>query len=141
MTEPIKKAVLIPCFNEELTIGKVIDDFRRELPEADIYVFNNNSTDGQCLKKKRLVINEKNRAAVTSWPHVLEREADIYILVDGDDTYPTESVHELLKPVIDKKADMSIKLTINQNQVHSNPSTCLETILFWDSSTIFSRVS
>ena len=45
MTEPFKKAVLIPCFNEELTIGKVIDDFRRELPEADIYVFNNNSTD------------------------------------------------------------------------------------------------
>ena len=47
MNEPLKKAVLIPCFNEELTIGKVIDDFRRELPETDIYVFNNNSTDSE----------------------------------------------------------------------------------------------
>ena len=62
MTEPFKKAVLIPCFNEELTIGKVIDDFRRELPDADIYVFNNNSTDRTTAiaeEKQAIVINEK----------------------------------------------------------------------------------
>jgi len=71
MTEPVKKAVLIPCFNEELTIGKFIDDFRRELPNADIYVFNNNYKDQTCAiaeEKKAVVINEKNRAKVTSWP-------------------------------------------------------------------------
>ena len=64
MTEPFKKAVLIPCFNEELTIGKVIDDFRRELPDADIYVFNNNSTDRTTAiaeEKQAIVINEKKQ--------------------------------------------------------------------------------
>ena len=64
MNEPLKKAVLIPCFNEELTIGKVIDDFRRELPETDIYVFNNNSTDRTSAiaeEKKAIVINENKQ--------------------------------------------------------------------------------
>ena len=68
MTEPVKKAVLIPCFNEELTIGKVIDDF--EGAGCHIYVFNNNSTDQTraIAEEKRLSLSMKNRAKVTSWP-------------------------------------------------------------------------
>ena len=118
MNEPLKKAVLIPCFNEELTIGKVIDDFRRELPETDIYVFNNNSTDRTSAiaeEKKAIVINENKQGKGYVMTSMFRKvEADIYILVDGDDTYPAESVHELLKPVIDNKADMSMGVRLNQ---------------------------
>lgn len=107
-----KIAVLIPCYNEEITIGKVIDDFRKELPEADIYVFDNNSTDRSAeiaKEKNAIVIKEpkqgKGFVVVSMFQKI---EADFYVMVDGDDTYPAESVHKLLTPVLNEEADMTV---------------------------------
>ncbi len=105
-----KIAVLLPCYNEELTIRKVIRDFRKELPDAAIYVYNNNSTD------KSQEIAEDAGAIVRNVTqqgkgYVVRRmfreiEADIYVMVDSDDTYPADEVHKLIKPVEDGVADM-----------------------------------
>ncbi len=107
-----KIAVLIPCYNEEQTVEKVIKDFRKELPEADIYVYDNNSKDrtaeiainnGAILKHE---YKQGKGNVVRSMFH--DVDADIYIMVDGDDTYPAEFVHQLIKPVEDGQADMCI---------------------------------
>lgn len=106
-----KIAVLVPCYNEELTIGKVIADFKRELPEADIYVYDNNSKDktneiareGGAIVKKEVLQGKGN--VVRSM--FLDVEADIYIMVDGDDTYPADEVHKLIAKV-DEGYDMVI---------------------------------
>lgn len=105
-------AILIPCYNEELTIGKVILDFKREVPEAKIYVYDNNSTD------KTIEIAEQMGAIVVKEYRqgkgnvvrsmFLDIEADYYVMVDGDDTYPAEFIHDLLEPLINKEADMVI---------------------------------
>ena len=107
-----KIAVLIPCYNEELTVAKTVRDFKKELPEADIYVYDNNSTDNTAALAKEA------GAIVRKEPHqgkgnvvrtmFREIEADAYVLVDGDDTYPAEEVHQLLKPVLEDNADMVI---------------------------------
>ena len=105
-------AVLIPCHNEETTVAKVVDDFRAQLPYANIYVFDNCCTDNTAT------IAQQHGAAVIHEPrkgkgYVIESmlhsvKADFYIMVDGDDTYPAENVHELLKPVLENRADMTI---------------------------------
>lgn len=107
-----KIAVLIPCYNEEITIEKVVKDFTRELPEAIIYVYNNNSTDKTAENAKKAgakVINEyqqgKGNVVRSMFKNI---EADYYIMVDGDDTYPAEEVHKLLLPVQEGRADMVI---------------------------------
>lgn len=112
MTQQEKIAVLIPCYNEEATISKVISDFQRELPQADIYVYDNNSTD----KTYELAI--QGGAIVKKEPRqgkgnvirqmFFDIEADYYLMVDGDDTYPAEYVHELLKRLRSGEADMVI---------------------------------
>ena len=105
-------AVLIPCYNEELTVGRVIQDFKRELPDAKVYVYDNNSKDKTsevALKHGAIVRKEIRQGkgnAVRSM--FMEIEADYYIMVDGDDTYPAEFVHELLKSLINNEADMVI---------------------------------
>lgn len=108
----MKVAVLIPCYNEELTVKKVVEDFRKELPDADIYVYNNNSTDKTVELAKEagaIVRNEykqgKGNVVKTMFEEV---EADIYVLVDGDDTYPASSVHDLITLVEQGKADMAV---------------------------------
>lgn len=108
----MKVAVLIPCYNEELTVKKVVEDFRKELPDADIYVYNNNSTDKTVELAKEagaIVRNEykqgKGNVVRTMFEEV---EADIYVLVDGDDTYPASSVHDLITLVEQGKADMAV---------------------------------
>ncbi|MBU1168342.1 MAG: glycosyltransferase family 2 protein [Proteobacteria bacterium] len=107
-----RMAVLIPCLNEEVTIGKVIDDFRRELPQAMICVFDNGSTDNSAAIARNhgaRVYHEpregKGFVVECMFEHVM---ADIYVMVDGDDTYPAESVHALIDPVINNKADMAV---------------------------------
>lgn len=107
-----KVAVLLPCYNEEITIKKVINDFRRELPNADIYVYNNNSRDKSyeiAKSEGAIVINEFKQGK----GHVVRSmfrdiEADIFVMVDADDTYPAEAVHDLIKIVEENKADMVI---------------------------------
>jgi glycosyltransferase involved in cell wall biosynthesis len=105
-------AVLIPCFNEAATIQKVISDFRRELPEAEIYVFDNNSTDGSGMLARQAgarVIREKRQGKGFVVVSMFRRiEADYYVMVDGDDTYPAEEVHRLLRPLLDEEADMVV---------------------------------
>ena len=107
-----KIAVLIPCYNEELTIEKVIKDFRKELPNADIYVYNNNSKDKSAEIAKAngsIVINEyKQGKGNVVRSQFRDIEADIYVMVDGDDTYPAEFVHKLIEPVRNGEADMTL---------------------------------
>lgn len=110
--EEKKIAVLIPCYNEEITIEKVIKDFRKELPKADIYVYDNNSTDktSEIAKRNGAIVVSENKQGKGNVVKSMfyDIDADYYVMVDGDDTYPAESVHELLKPVLDGVADMCI---------------------------------
>lgn len=107
-----KIAVLIPCYNEELTIEKVVKDFKRELPNADIYVYDNNSKDKtfEIAEKAGAIVRRENRQGKGNVVRTMFREidADIYVMVDGDDTYPAEFVHQLIEPVKNNEADMAI---------------------------------
>lgn len=100
-----KVAIVIPCFNEELTVEKVVRDFRRELPDARVIVFDNNSSDAtaaRALGAGAEVYNSPRKGKGAVIRHAFRTlEADIYILVDGDDTYPAEAVHQLLKKLED----------------------------------------
>ena len=108
----MKLAVLIPCYNEELTIGKVINDFKRELPEADIYVYDNNSVDrtGEIAKEQGAIVVKEYRQGKGNVVRSMFRDidADIYIMIDGDDTYPAEAARKLMQPIINNEADMVI---------------------------------
>ena len=107
-----KVAVLVPCLNEERTIGKVVRDFRQELPEADIYVFDNGSSDRTVEEAKRsgaIVMHERRRGkGYVVQSMFQEVDADVYVLVDGDDTYPAQKVHELIAPVSNGEGDMVV---------------------------------
>jgi len=107
-----KIAVLIPCFNEERTIAKVIQDFQKQLAGAAIYVYDNNSSDRTADiagAAGARVIREKRQGKGFVVASMFEDvEADIYVLVDGDDTYPADKVHELLRPIFDERADMVV---------------------------------
>ena len=102
-------AVLIPCYNEALTIGKVIDDFHQELPDATVYVYDNNSSD------ETSAIAREHGATVRFEPRqgkgnvvrqmLRDIDADAYIMVDGDDTYPADAAKDLLAPILDGSAD------------------------------------
>ncbi|ANB57010.1 glycosyltransferase like 2 family protein [Anoxybacillus sp. B7M1] len=108
----MKIAVLIPCYNEEQTIGKVISDFQRELPEADIYVYDNNSKDrtSEVASQHGAIVRKETRQGKGHVVRSMFREidADIYVMVDGDDTYPAEFVHRLIEPIKNKEANMVI---------------------------------
>ena len=120
-----KIAVLIPCYNEELTVEKVIKDFRKELPEADIYVYNNNSKDktAEIARKNGAIVRDEYRQGKGNVVRSMFRdiEADIYVMVDGDDTYPADEVHKLIEPIRNHEADMVIgdRLT-NGTYQHEN---------------------
>jgi len=105
-------AVLIPCYNEEVTIKKVIQDFKRQLPTATIYVYDNNSTDNTfviAMAEGAIVVREKRQGKGFVIASMFEDiEADIYVLIDGDDTYPPDKVHDLITPVIEERADMVV---------------------------------
>ena len=107
-----KIAVLIPCYNEEITIKKVIEDFKKELPDADIYVYNNNSKDKTYEIAKEcgvIVRNEYNQGKGNVIRRMFrEIDADIYVMVDADDTYPAEMVHKLIEPIKKGEADMVV---------------------------------
>lgn len=107
-----KIAVLIPCYNEELTVEKTVSDFKRVLPNADIYVYNNNSKDRTkelALKAGAIVRDEYRQGkGVVVRSMFRDIDADVYIMVDGDDTYPAEEVDGLITPVLEGKADMVI---------------------------------
>lgn len=116
-----KIAILIPCYNEELTVAQVVEEFREQMPDADTYVFDNNSTDRtvEVARKAGAQIGFERRQGKGYVIQSMFRdiEADYYVLVDGDHTYPSAEVHRLLAPVLAGEADMSVgsRLT-NQSQ-------------------------
>ena len=105
-----KIAVLIPCYNEEITIEKVIKDFKNELPDADIYVYDNNSKDktAEIARKNGAIVKHEYRQGKGNVVRTMFRDidADIYVIVDGDDTYPANEVHKLIEPIKNGEADM-----------------------------------
>lgn len=107
-----KIAVLIPCCNESVTIEKVIHDYKRVLPEAVIYVYDNNSTDGtdQIALKAGAVVRYEYRQGKGNVIRSMFREieAECYLMTDGDDTYPAEKAREMVELVLDHGVDMVI---------------------------------
>lgn len=107
-----KIAVLIPCYNEEVTIHKVVSDFKRELPEADIYVYDNNSSDdtSKLAQDAGAIVRFEPRQGKGNVVRQMFRDidADCYLMVDGDDTYPAESARELCEPILNGEADMTV---------------------------------
>jgi len=105
-------AILIPCYNEEVTVARVVGQFRAELPGASVYVYDNNSTDGTADEAARAgaVVRRERRQGKGFVVQTMFREvdADLYVMVDGDGTYPAEAVHRLLAPVREGRADMSV---------------------------------
>ena len=105
-------AVLIPCYNESKTIEKVVADFRRVLPEAVIYVYDNNSTDGtaEIAEKAGAVVRRERMQGKGNVIRRMFREidADCYIMSDGDDTYPAENAPDMVRLVLEEQADMVV---------------------------------
>lgn len=105
-----KIAVLIPCYNEEITISKVIRDFKKELPNAQIVVCDNNSNDNTskiAIEEGATVLFEKKQGKANAVLKMFrEVDADIYIMVDGDDTYPANSAKELMDVFSTNELDM-----------------------------------
>ena len=113
-------AILIPCYQEAETIKKVIEDFKRELPDARIYVYDNNCTDNtaRIAKNAGAIVRKEKRQGKgyvigTMFDQINE---DIIILVDGDDTYEASYVHRLMEPVLAKDADMVIATRLTEHQ-------------------------
>lgn len=108
----MKVAVLIPCYNEELTIGKVIKDYQRELPDAEIYVYDNNSKDrtAEIARANGAIVTHEYRQGKGNVVRSMFRniDADVYVMIDGDDTYPSEFVHEMIKPIVSDEANMVV---------------------------------
>ena len=105
-------AVVIPCYQEARAIGKVVADFRRELPAAKIYVFDNNCTDGTgaiAAQAGAIVVREKRQGKGFVVASMFDSvDADILVMVDGDDTYEAGFVHELMRPILRGDADMTV---------------------------------
>jgi len=105
-------AVLIPCYQEELTIGKVVSDFKAALPQARILVYDNNCTDRTAEVARNSgaeVIREKRQGKGFVVASMFEQvDADILVMVDGDDTYEVSAVHALLEPILKGDADMTV---------------------------------
>ena len=107
-----KVAVLIPCYNESITIEKVVRDYRRVLPEAVIYVYDNNSTDGtdRIARDAGAIVRYEYRQGKGNVIRSMFRdiEAQCYLMIDGDDTYPAEDAPQMIDLVLNKGVDMVI---------------------------------
>ena len=108
----MKTAILIPCYNESKTIKKVVSDFKATMPHADIYVYDNNSTDGtdEIARNEGPIVRYEYKQGKGNVVRTMFREinADCYIMVDGDDTYPAESAVEFERLILSGEADMVI---------------------------------
>lgn len=107
-----KIAVLVPCYNESRTIKKVVEDFKRVLPEAVIYIYDNNSTDGtdEIARASGAVVRYEYKQGKGNVIRRMFRDidAECYIMIDGDDTYPAEAAPEMVKMVFEQNADMVV---------------------------------
>ena len=139
-----KIAVLIPCYNEAKTIEKVVRDYKKALPEADIYVYDNNSTDGtnEIARKAGAIVRYERKQGKGNVIRTMFREieADCYLMIDGDDTYPAESAREMCDYVLNENVDMvigdrlsSTYFTENKRAFHNFGNR----IVRWSINTIF----
>lgn len=107
-----KIAVLIPCLNEEKTIAKVVSDFKRELPDATIYIYDNNSIDAtkEIAQNNGAIVRHEQKRGKGNVVRKMFREVDAqcYLLVDGDDTYPADAANRMCREVLDNQVDMVI---------------------------------
>ena len=107
-----KLAVLIPCYNESATIAKVVADYKKEFPEADIYFYDNNSTDGTdtIAAEAGAIVKYEYRQGKGNVIRSMfaDIDADCYLMIDGDDTYPAESGREMVELVLENGADMVV---------------------------------
>lgn len=98
-------AVLLPCYNEEVTIGKVVRDFKQSLPNAGIYVYDNNSTDNtaEIATAAGAIVRKEPRQGKGNVIRAMfeDIDADVYVMADGDDTYPAESAPQMVQKIID----------------------------------------
>lgn len=105
-------AVLIPCYNEAKTIGKVVADFKKTLPEAVIYVYDNNSTDGtdEIARKNGAIVRYEHQQGKGAVIRSMFREIDAkcYLMIDGDDTYPAQNAKDMVDAVLNKGVDMVV---------------------------------
>lgn len=120
-------AVLLPCYNEAQTIGKVVKDFRAALPGACIYVYDNNSTDGtdRIARDAGAIVRYERVQGKGAVVRRMFREidADVYVMADGDDTYPAESAMDLISAVLDGGADMAVgdRLSTTYSEENTRP--------------------
>ena len=107
-----KIAVLIPCYNESLTVEKVVRDYRRVLPEATVYVYDNNSTDGtdEIARRAGAVVRYEHKQGKGNVIRSMFRDidAEVYLMIDGDDTYPCEAAREMCDKVLSEGVDMVV---------------------------------
>ena len=122
---PCDVAVLVPCYNEERAIAKVVADFRAALPDAALYVYDNNSTDGTvtAAEKAGAVVR---RETYQGKGHVVRRmfndvEADVYILVDGDATYDAASARAMVTKLVDERLDMVVATRVDRDPAAFRP--------------------
>ena len=120
-------AVLVPCYNEEKTISKVVSDFREVLPEATIYVYDNNSTDrtAEFAREAGAVVRHEYKKGKGNVIRSMFRDidADCYVIIDGDDTYPAQYAREMADYVLNNGVDMVIgdRLSSNYFEVNKRP--------------------
>lgn len=105
-------AILIPCYNEAVTISKVVADFRQAMPKADIYVYDNNSSDdtAELARQAGAIVRYEPRQGKGCVVRQMFRDIDAkyYVMVDGDDTYPAEAAYDLVEPLVIGLADMTV---------------------------------
>ena len=141
----MKTAVLIPCYNEETTVADVVNDFRSVLPEAEIYVYDNNSTDQTVARAREAgaIVRREPRQGKGNVVRRMFREidADCYVLVDGDSTYPAKHAPEMVRMVAEEGADMvigdrlsSTYFTENKRPFHNTGNRLVRSLIcrFWD---------
>ena len=143
---PDKIAVLIPCYNESKTVAKVIRDMRKALPESVIYVYDNNSTDGtdEIARKEGAVVRYEYQQGKGNVIRSMFRDIDAqcYLMVDGDDTYPAEFAAQMCEKVLKNGTDMlsEIACPLHILQRTNVLSIISETALSVVLSTAFSKV-
>ena len=112
-------AVVIPCYQEAVSIGKVVADFRRELPDATVYVFDNNCTDGTAqiaAKAGAIVVREKRQGKGFVVASMFDQiDEDLLVMVDGDDTYEAGFIHKLMEPILRGDADMTVATRLSDH--------------------------
>lgn len=139
-----KIAVLIPCYNEAQTIEKVVKEFKRELPEATIYVYDNNSKDGtdEIARAAGAVVRYEHQQGKGNVVRRMfqEIEAECYLMADGDDTYPAENARALVKHVLEEQADMVVGDRLSSTYFEENKRPFHNfgnSIVRWSINTIF----